>query len=286
MPMIHKRKIPYGYMMRSGEIVINEKEADIVRMIFEAAASGKTGGETVEELRTDGDDYWDDEQLKLINKVHSILRKEYYCGGEGFPAFITKELFNKAREATRKRDRHHSPNQTKIPIKYVCCAVCGSPLFRGRYTERRWKCKNPGCINRIDGIKETDLYSQLTVILQRVQANNSLLDIEAEPISYRPTVDVRRGENEVSMRCHIKPLDAERVRREIIALASLKYDCISYSRAPAQTVELKELLKDMEPVTSIDTQLIRATLKKIMLGTNGRITAEFINGKKIHFEKE
>ena len=284
--MIYKRKIPYGYMMRRGEIVINEKEAEIVRMIFETAASGKTGGEAVEKLRTDGDDYWDDEYNKLINKVHGILKKEYYCGGDGFTAIISKELFDRAREASKKRDHYHSPNQTRIPIKCVCCAECGSPFIRGRNTERRWKCKNPECINRTDGIKETDLYSQLTEILQRVQADNSLLDIVPEPIRYEPTIDVRKGENEVLMRCHIKPLDKERVRCEIIELASLKYECISYSRAPALTAELKELLNGIGPITEIDTGLIRAALKRVLICEDQTVTAEFINGKKLYYQKE
>lgn len=273
-------------MMRRGEIVINEKEAEIVRMIFETAASGKTGGEAVEKLRTDGDDYWDDVQHKLINKVHSILKKEYYCGGEGFPAIISEGLFNRAREASKNRDRYHSPNQTKIPIKYVCCAVCGSPFFIGRNTERRWKCQDSDCINRANGIKETDLYSQLTEILQRVQADNSLLDIVPEPIRYEPTIDVRKGENEVLMRCHIKPLDKERVRCEIIELASFKYECISYSRAPALTAELKELLNGIGPITEIDTGLIRAALKRVLICEDQTVTAEFINGKKLHYQKE
>ena len=284
--MIYKRKIPYGYMMRRGEIVINEKEAQTVRRIFELSASSISGGEITEQLGAENDDYWNDEKYKLIDKVHGILRKEYYCGGDGFTAIISKELFDRAREASKKRDHYHSPNQTRIPIKCVCCAVCRSPFIRGRNTERRWKCKNPECINRTDGIKETDLYSQLTEILQRVQADNSLLDIDPEPIRYEPTIDVRRGENEVSMRCHIKPLDAERVRREIIELASLKYDCISYSRAPARTTELKELLNGIGPITEIDTGLIRAALKRVLICEDQTVTAEFINGKKIHFEKE
>lgn len=273
-------------MMRRGEIVINEKEAQTVRRIFELSASSISGGEITEQLGAENDDYWNDEKYKLIDKVHGILRKEYYCGGDGFTAIISKELFDRAREASKKRDHYHSPNQTRIPIKCVCCAVCGSPFIRGRNTERRWKCKNPECINRTDGIKETDLYSQLTEILQRVQADNSLLDIDPEPIRYEPTIDVRRGENEVSMRCHIKPLDAERVRREIIELASLKYDCISYSRAPARTTELKELLNGIGPITEIDTGLIRAALKRVLICEDQTVTAEFINGKKIHFEKE
>ena len=284
--MIHKRKIPYGYMMRRGKIVIDENEAQTVRKIFELSASSISGGEITEQLGAENDDYWNDEKYKLIDKVHGILRKEYYCGGDGFTAIISKELFDRAREASKKRDHYHSPNQTRIPIKCVCCAVCGSPFIRGRNTERRWKCKNPECINRTDGIKETDLYSQLTEILQRVQADNSLLDIDPEPIRYEPTIDVRSGENEVSMRCHIKPLDAERVRREIIELASLKYDCISYSRAPARTTELKELLNGIGPITEIDTGLIRAALKRVLICEDQTVTAEFINGKKIHFEKE
>lgn len=113
-----------------------------------------------------------------------------------------------------------------------------------------------------------------------------MLDIVPEPIRYEPTIDVRKGENEVLMRCHIKPLDKERVRREIIELASFKYECIIYSRAPALTAELKELLNGIGPITEIDTGLIRAALKRVLICEDQTVTAEFINGKKIHYQKE
>ncbi len=285
--MIHKRKIPYGYMMRRGKIVIDENEAQTVRKIFELSASGRSGGEIIQQLDAGNDDYWNDEKNKLIDKVHGILRKEYYCGSDDLPEIISKDLFDMSRESTKNRDHFHSPNQTKVPIKYVCCAVCGSPFFRGRNTrDLRWKCKNPNCINHTGGIRESDLNYQLTAILQRVQADNSLMDIGPEPIRYEPTIAVRKGENEVLMRCHVKPIDDERIRREIIELASLKYDCISYSRAPAQTAELKELLNRMGGIDSIDTGLIRATMKKVLICDDESVTTEFINGKQIHYEKE
>ena len=285
--MIHKRKIPYGYMMRRGQTVINENEAQTVRKIFVLSASGISGGEILQQLGVGNDDYWNDEKNKLIDKVYGILRKEYYCGNDDFPALITKKLFDKSREVTRKRDHFHSPNQTKVPLKYVFCAVCGSPFLRGRkISDLRWRCKNLECQNHKDGIMENDLNFQLTAILQRVQADNSLLDIEPEPIRYEPTIDVRKSENEVLMRCHVKPIDEEMIRREIIELASLKYDYISYSMAPARTTEIKKLLKSMEPIDSINTGLIRATMKKVLICGDQTVTAEFINGKQIHYEKE
>ena len=42
---MNKRKIPYGYMMRKGEIVICEQEAANVRTIFRLAGDDRSAGE-------------------------------------------------------------------------------------------------------------------------------------------------------------------------------------------------------------------------------------------------
>lgn len=85
------------------------------------------------------------------------------------------------------------------------------------------------------------------------------------------------------MRCHIKPLDCERVKREIIELAALKYSKCTYSRAPAITSEIKNILAQSTPVTEADYSLIQKAVRKILVGGSGDTEIEFKNGKRITY---
>ena len=120
--------------------------------------------------------------------------------------------------------------------------------------DRIWKCSTVGCANRTNGIKEDRFYSQVLSILMDVQADCSLLDKEAVLTEYKPNANVRKGENEVVMRCHIKPIDDERIKKEIISLAALKYDCCTYDISKYLTEEIKKRLSICEPTQSRNGQ--------------------------------
>ena len=269
-------------MMRSGEIVICEQEAETVRIIFRLAAEGKTAGDIAEHLH--GDEYFEDCSDKGISKIHGILRKEYYCSSDTYPAIVDSELFHKARLCIRERDHYHNAGKTKIPFKLTCCGSCGRQLIRGRNVERRyWKCGNTSCLVFTEKMYEDELYLQIAEILRTVQSDTALLDTDTKLTEYVPSKIILRRESEVLARCYIKPLDYDRVRAEIAALAALKYDCCTYSRAPAQTREIKAFLAESEPIEHIEPEILRAVIKKVILNNSHNISVEFINGKTIKY---
>ena len=100
---------------------------------------------------------------------------------------------------------------------------------------------------------------------------------------YKPIMNVRMGENEVVMRCHIKPIDDERIKKEIIKLAALKYDCCTYDRTKYLTEEIKDRLRKCEPIFDIDSLLIKDIVKKVILIDETHAAIEFKNGKTITY---
>ena len=278
------RKIPYGYIMSNGRYVLEEKEAKIVKLVFEMVASGKLPNEILKIVRNMDTDYFTDDIDKAAGKISMLLQKEYYSGSGDYPAIIPKECYDNARKNMSSRSHYYVDGKTKIPFKQTCCAICGGQLFRNRNMDDRiWKCSTVGCANRTNGIKEDRFYSQVLSILMDVQADCSLLDKEAVLTEYKPNAHVRKGENEVVMRCHIKPIDDERIKKEIISLAALKYECCTYDISKYLTEEIKERLSTYEPLFDIDSLLIKDIVKKVILIDETHAAIEFKNGKNITY---
>ena len=103
--------IPYGYEYRDGKLIINENEAEIVKIIFTWYTNGKSMGKIVEMLQnqkvpTKKQGFW------AKKTVSSILKNPVYCGylkwekylNKGdHKAIIDKETFNKVQEIIRQR---------------------------------------------------------------------------------------------------------------------------------------------------------------------------------------
>lgn len=278
------RKIPYGYKMSNGIYVLEEKEAAVVKHVYEMTAAGNLPNEILETVKSMDTEYFTDDIEKSSGKLSCMLRKEYYCGSGDYPAIISKECFDDARKNMTSRSHYYAEDKTKIPFKQTCCAICGGQLFRNRNLDDRiWKCSTVGCANRTNGIKEDEFYSQVLSILMDVQADCSLVNKEVVLTEYKPITNVRMGENEVVMRCHVKPIDDERIKKEIIALAALKYDCCTYDISKYLTEEIKERLSTCEPIFDIDSLLIKDIVRKVILIDEKHTAIEFKNGKTITY---
>ena len=103
---------------------------------------------------------------------------------------------------------------------------------------------------------------------------------------YTPDMVVKRKENDILMRCHIKPLDYDRIRKEIFELVSEKYDRCSYDRTNARTREIKSILSATGQNELPGINEIRKILHKVTADHMANIKAEFINGKAIELRKE
>ena len=64
-------RIPYGYKMSNGRYVLEEKEAKIVKIVFEMAASGKLPNEILKIVRNMDTDYF----MKMIVECVKVMSK-------------------------------------------------------------------------------------------------------------------------------------------------------------------------------------------------------------------
>ena len=131
--------VPFGYKIVDKKYVIDEEAAKVVRYIFEAYASGKRKCEIADELNAKGFRNSKGECFKMQSLSKMFTNRKYigvYKYGDivienGFPAIISKELFEKCANRAVKNKRtsgHANARVTYHLAGKAYCGHCGAPL--------------------------------------------------------------------------------------------------------------------------------------------------------------
>ncbi len=98
------RNIPFGYMMRGGEIVLPPDESAAVGQIFEMYLHGLSLKSIAAAMTVpyNVDKSWNK------NMVSRILENMHYTGADGYPAIIEPEMFRTANEIKQRKRRFAS----------------------------------------------------------------------------------------------------------------------------------------------------------------------------------
>lgn len=166
----------FGYDKKDSKLTINEREAEMVRLIFETYATGEYGLKYIEDL------LWDKGYRNLNgNKIHhntisGIIQnpkyKGYYCGnkvkiidyrtkaqkflpenewitykdtsGEIVPAIVSEELWNQANAIFIERSQKvkavgRSAKKTSLLSGKIICGEHNEPFWRTSYSEQLHK---------------------------------------------------------------------------------------------------------------------------------------------------
>ncbi|HZJ75030.1 MAG TPA: recombinase family protein [Clostridia bacterium] len=131
--------IPLGYRLENGKLVIEEVEAEAVKLIFERYAAGVKKKAIAEELNNKG--YKTGRGCAFnINSFRTVLNNRKYIGvfkfddievEGGCPAIIDKELFDRC--AKRALANRRAPARGKAKVEYLLtgklfCGYCGAPM--------------------------------------------------------------------------------------------------------------------------------------------------------------
>lgn len=172
---------PYGYDAIQGELIENEKEANVVRKIFDLADQGCTAHRIAQILNNEKAPLGTSCKRWLPNKVTTILRNERYKGdlllqksitfegadhhvrNKGFAnqyyvegthaPIVSREQFDRVNRVTRERAKNHTAKNGLTKKSYlfsgkIKCCKCGQSLVRkvtgkGKSYERtKWSCLN------------------------------------------------------------------------------------------------------------------------------------------------
>ena len=283
--MKKNRNIPFGYTMQKGEIVEEPTESQAVKDIFKLYLDGKSMSELARQMSINQISYngitfdWNK------NMVKRILENEKYLGKDGYSALTDSETFYCAN--ARKKSKATSVNEISEELKIIrsltYCTECGHRLsrFGGNTQTDKWDCRNSECSRFNYRLTDNMIKDILLHILNAVIANPDLLDTDSEISAYTPNIKVKCQQNEINRLMDNPEIDSEKVKAEILRLAELKYDCCTYDESPQKTEYLKELLSDREQLNTINYDLLKSCVSRILIGHFYTIEIEFINGVTI-----
>ena len=128
--------VPYGYKKENKKLVINQKEAEIVKIIYEIYITTGSLSKVYNELKTKN---IKNRQRKIFNKSHleNILRNVIYTGKVKYAGkiyqgihkpIISEEIFNPAQQIHKKKVRKLRVYKNFLFGGLIKCKDCGSKM--------------------------------------------------------------------------------------------------------------------------------------------------------------
>lgn len=187
--------IAYGYTLSKGKLVIDEKESEVVKIIFEMFIyQNKKKAQIMRFLNEHGYRYRTGEKWYFA-LIHNILNNRKYCGAYGYPNIITEQEFELVNS---KIVKIHEVNQRKNQIintgqifnkyhKKILCGECGNLYVRSTRAGMRemWVCKNSfhdECNARF--ISEYELDCLTVHLIRQVIKNTNLVSENSKKNRY------------------------------------------------------------------------------------------------------
>ena len=281
--MAKNRRIPFGYQMKNGEIVTEPRELYAVSKIFADYLKGKSLLEISRSMQEERIPYHPGEDFGWNkNMVKRILENEKYLGTETYPQLISADIFHRANNKKIKKASNICivPDELKEIRNITLCAECRKRLFRNQ--NGTWNCKTYRCSEFEYVATDQMILSAVLNILNSAIANPTLLDVEAEMSVYTPNGEVVKQKNEISRLMDSTDIEYDRIKAAILELAELKYECCSYDDVPQKTVLLKEIMKGVKRLNTLDVELLLKCAEHITVSHNATIGLELINGVKLN----
>lgn len=281
--MAKNRRIPFGYQMKNGEIVTEPRELYAVSKIFADYLKGKSLLEISRSMQEEQIPYHPGEDFGWNkNMVKRILENEKHLGTETYPQLISADIFHRANNKKIKKATNICivPDELKEIRNITLCAECRKRLFRNQ--NGTWNCKTYRCSEFEYVATDQMILSAVLNIMNSAIANPSLLDAEAEMSVYTPNGEVVKQKNEISRLMDSTDIEYDRIKAAIMELAEIKYDCCSYDDVPQKTVLLKEIMKGVKRLNTLDVDLLLKCAEHITVSHNATIGLELINGVKLN----
>ena len=241
--MAANRKLPFGYRMELGKIVVHPKEAEIVTYIFRQYILGASYKDLVENLRNQDMPY-DQGRLWNKNMVARILENGKYTGQPGWPSIISMEMFERASE---KRSSKITPSK-KTDAQKVLRRLSGGSGAEVEQTVLR-------------------LLNLLIMEPQQISAPQPI------PASLNRVLELRSAlDHELEQ----QPINEDAAKRLAMELASAQYEEIGSQEY--ETERLRHLFQRQAPIQNLDAELLQAAVNRIHVHGN-KIKIQLKNGQ-------
>lgn len=229
------RKLPFGYKMELGQIVIHPKEAEAVRYLFREYNQGKSFRDLTEAMAELGIPY-DGGKPWNKNMIARILADGRYTGLPPYPLLIPFALFG---TVTEKRVKRSAPIQ-QSPVQKLLRQKCDCKV-------------------------SPEMESEVLALLNKLIQSPSLLQTPCTPAV--PAVTALEARVDDLLRQ--LPVDEEAATKACLDLASARYTAIGSEEY--ETQRLRHLFQGLGPMDKLDAELIRQSIQSITVNGNGAV---------------
>lgn len=227
--MASNRKQPFGYKMEWGEIVIQEREASVVRWIFQSYLTGASYHDLTKALEK-GDVPYEVGKLWNKNMVARILENAKYTGQCDYPPLISQEQF----DAVQSRRQKQSAHLRKTPAQKELRRLCGDsppPWVEGQV---------------------------LAVLNDLITHPEQLRCPLCEKVLPAEIIRLRQ---ELDDLLNTPPVDEDRARELALRLAELQLNAIGPEEY--ETERLQRLFQAHSPMSELNQELLHESVRHI-----------------------
>lgn len=231
------RKLPFGYQMEMGRIVICPEEAKEVRLIFAKYDQGDSMKALADEIQRHGIAYDRDKRWNK-NMIARILEDARYTGEQGFPQIIPDVSFASIQE---KRGSRSLPIQRTEVQK----------ILRQKLQQK--------CTRKVE--------EQVLLLLNKVILCPTIIQMPDQSQVVNPPI----ADKETKLKDVLSelPVDMDAAKKLIFELAALRYQTIGPE--DYETEKLKRIFRQQKPMRELDADLIRRTVSTIQIDSNGSV---------------
>ena len=228
--MMGNRKLPFGYKMQLGEIVLHPEESPHVCMIFEQYQRGASFIELAEKMQDLGVVYCEGKSWNK-NVIARILEDHRYTGKQPYPMVVTPEQFNAVAAMRAKKQAVIEKTAAQKILRKICDARITS-----------------------------NIEQQVVFLLNGLVENPEALYAPQTESICSPEISAlqRRLEDALAR----QPIDETMAGRLIRELASAEYDAIN--SAEYETERIKMLLLASEPSEKLNEVLLEKCIEKVL----------------------
>lgn len=263
------RKLPFGYRMKRGIICVDQGESELVKLIFEGYAGGKSYGQLVNVLKSQPIPYNGPDSHWNKNIIARILQNPVYTGEKGYPEIITQAMFDVVQAAVGCK-RVDSSADSKTMRSLVCCANCNRKLIRN--WRSRWNC--PNCTETVLQLQDETLQNHIQNLLAIAIRYPSQIVCTTTKID-----DSKIQQINASLKQELDktPIDEAEAKHLILSLASTQIEAIS--SADYETIRIHHILTNAMHCKKTDVTLLQQIASAVLLYPDGSVSIKLKNGQ-------
>ena len=240
------RKLPFGYKMEQGQIVVNPQEAETVRLLFKQYNNGASLKEIAQTLNEQSVLYEADKQWNK-NMVSRILADERYIGSKGYIPLVEENIYRCADEKRRQKQSVIRPTEIQKTLR----RLCGQAVT-------------------------VQIEQQVLEVLNGL-AQDPMQVIDPATMAPKPD-NLRHLESALEDEMDKPSVDEEVANALIFQIAAAQYEAINAEEYEAH--RLRGVFKKCGPMQALDAELIQNTIRKIYTD-HGKIEIGLRNGQMI-----